>query len=125
MKLSEIKGERSIDVIAEVLEQVSKIAQDEEALKFFTEKPKVDEKGNFIEHIEKFVMKRIGEKLPYLLKNHKTELYTIFAVMENVGLKEYIETVTVSKIIKSIADLFTDESITSLFTSVQPNEDGK
>jgi hypothetical protein len=125
MKLSEIKGERSIDVIAEVLEQVSKIAQDEEALKFFTEKPKVDEKGNFLEPIEKFVMKRIGEKLPYLLKNHKTELYTIFAVMENVELKEYVDTVTVSKIIKSIADLFTDESITSLFTSVQPNEGDK
>ncbi|MBR4266488.1 MAG: hypothetical protein IKQ46_10590 [Bacteroidales bacterium] len=125
MKLSEIKGDRSIEVIADILEQVAIIAADPEAMKFFTEKPKVDKNGNMLEPMEKWVAKRIGEKLPYLLKTHKKALYTIFATLEGVPVDKYIESVTIAKIIKSLVDLFTDESIAPLFTSAQPKEEEK
>lgn len=125
MKLSEIKGERAIEVIADVLEQVSVIAEDEEAIKFFTEKPKTDKNGNMIEPMEKWVAKRIGKKLPYLLKTHKMALYKIFATLEGVSIEEYIENVTIAKVIKDLSDIFTDEAVTSLFTSVQPNVEEK
>lgn len=120
MKLSEIKGERAIEVIADILEQVSVIAEDKEAIKFFTEKPKTDKNGNPVEPMEKWVAKRIGQKLPYLLRTHKMALYKIFATLEGISVEEYIETVTITKIIKSLADLFQDEAIAPLFTSAQP-----
>lgn len=125
MKLSEIKGDRAIEVIADILEQVAIIAADPEAMKFFTEKPKVDKNGNMLEPMEKWVAKRIGEKLPYLLRTHKNSLYAIFATLEGIPVSEYTKTVTITKIIKSLADLFNDEAIAPLFTSAQPKEEAK
>jgi len=79
MRLSEIKGERVFDVIAELIEPVARIAEDKEAAKLFRREKLA--KG---ETAMSALLKRIRTSVPLLLRNHKMELIEIMAALEGV-----------------------------------------
>lgn len=118
MKLSEIKGERAIDVIADLIEPIARIAEDKEAAKLF--KREKCPKG---EEPRKYLLKRIRSSVPGLLRNHKADLIEIMGAVEGVPPENYAQTLSVPKLINDIFGLMTDGELLSLFGLAQTTED--
>lgn len=114
MKLSDIKGERCLDVIAEIIDPIANIAQDEETLAVFRK-----EKLRDGETIRQFGVRRAKTAIPVLLKRHKKDLIAIMAAIEGVTSEEYAESLNLAKLMKDTSDLMSDKAFASLFTSAQ------
>lgn len=70
MKLSEIKGERAIEIIADLIDPVSVIASDDEFRKLLEADKKID-------------------AVKHLLKQHSKEVLTCMAILNDEDPKEY------------------------------------
>lgn len=110
MKLSEIKGERVFDVIADIIEPITSIALDKQAKEFFERKP-------LPEGMEPwdFFLSRLKESLPVLVRAHKHDLCVIMATMEDKPVEEYIENVTLPSLVADLVELLTDQEFASFF----------
>lgn len=112
MKLSEIKGEKVFEVIADIIDPVSNIATDERAANLWKrEKPKDGES------VREFGMRKIKENLPYLLKAHKRDLVAVLAAVHGESVKVYSEKMNVLTLVQDATELLSDEVFQSLFTS--------
>ena len=114
MRLSEIKGERVFDVIADIVEPISNIAEDGEAMKLFQRERLPDGMT-----AKKFLADRAKRALPALLKNHKSDIVTILSAIAGTSPDEYAKTLTMAKLMKDVAELLTDEAFGELFISAQ------
>lgn len=103
MGLAEIKGEKCFDVFAEMLEPLLSIASDEEAMEYF----KVQEVPEG-EDAQAYALKRTKELLPLILKKHKDDIVAILAAFDGKTPAQYLKTLTVPGLFKSINDLVTD-----------------
>lgn len=114
MRLSDVKGERTLDVIADIIDPICNIAEDESASAIFKRK-KLPEGTT----AKKFLLQRAKKSLPVLLKNHKGDLIAIFAAIEGVSPGEYAESLNLVKLTKDFIDLITDDAFSTLFISAQ------
>lgn len=110
MKLSEIKGERVFDVIADVIDPIVSIAEDEDAAALF--KPQALPEG--MEPWE-FFLQRVRRSLPPLMRNHKEDFVTIIASINGVSREEYAQNVTMASLLSDIIELVTDQELVSFF----------
>lgn len=107
VKLSEIRGERCIDVIADLILPISRIAKDPNAKEAFT--PKKPPKGM---DAQDFFMQRMTEVLPSLLKDHREDFIEIMATIEGTSPAEYAENLNLAKLIGDVVSLLTDDAFT-------------
>ena len=114
MKLSDIKGERCLDVIADIIDPIANIVQDDETVALFRK-----EKLKEGETIRQFGVRRAKAAIPVLLKKHKKELIAIMAAIEGVSPEDYAENLNLAKLMKDTSDLMSDKAFASLFTSAQ------
>ena len=114
MRLSDIKGDRAIDVIANLIEPVARIAEDKEAAKLFRR-----EKLSKGETAMGALLKRIRTSVPLLLRNHKMELIEIMAALEGVPKEAYAEALSVPKLIADILGMLNDNELLSFFGLAQ------
>lgn len=124
MRLSDIKGDRVFDVIADIIEPIANIAQDKELVDKLFEKAKPPESIiNDKEAIKKFAkekaIERIRKYAPALLKKHRQDLKTIFALIEGVTVDEYGESLTLPSLVKDVIELFTDDVFQGIFFSLK------
>lgn len=122
MKLSDIKGERVFDVIADIIDPIANIAEDNEFKAIFAKvtPPKDVDKKAFAMQI---ATKRLKKYAPALLRSHKGDVITIMASIEGVSPAEYAESLNLAKLMTDAAELVTDKAFLDLFTSPQPEED--
>lgn len=113
MRLSGINGERTLDVIAELIDPICNIALDEEITLF--KKRELPEGMN----PEEFAVNRIREQVPLLLKKHKNDTVLILSIIKGVSKDEYLKKLNLATLIFDITDLLTDEDMMNLFTSEQ------
>jgi len=106
MRLSDIKGERALDVLADLLEPIQEIMADDEAKKLF--------KGG---------SEGMIKASRYLLKNHKKEVIEIMAITELKSVEEYTEQMSVISLPIKLLEILNDPELQSLFTSLSQNED--
>jgi hypothetical protein len=104
MKLSEIKGERVFDVVADLVDPVANIAGDKEATEFLQPKPCPDGMAP-----REFMVQRIRKALPKLLRDHKGDLAAIIAVLKGVDAKKYMAGLTLAALVNDLVELFDDE----------------
>lgn len=102
MKLSEIKGEKAIEVIAEIIEPATEIFSDP--------KVRLAAKG-----------KNVASAVSVALKNHKKAVLHMLAVLEGEDPETYEPTLL--SIPKKLIDLFSDPELSALFTSSDQTED--
>ena len=113
MKLSEIQGERAIEVIADLVEPVADIAMDKSLKDVF--KVKVGEG----ETAEEAAARTIKAKVPYMLKHHKKQIAQILGVLEDVDP----EKLNILQIIKGVTEMLNDEALMQLFSSAVLTEE--
>lgn len=110
MKLSEIKGERVFDVLADVIDPIVSIAQDEDAAALF--KPEALPEGM---DPWDFFLQRVKRSLPPLMKAHKKDFITIMAALHGVTTKQYAKDVTMASLFADLVELVTDKEFASFF----------
>lgn len=102
MRLSDIKGDRVFDVIADIAGPVYSIATDEEARAFFKrvgggDGPSIEEK--------------LRDAMPSLLRGHRDDLVAIMATIEGVSSEEYRKNLTMAGLLKGLYEILTDEDL--------------
>ncbi len=117
MKLSEIKGERTLDVIAELIDPIANIAEDE-AVRNMVKREKAP-KGT---DPTSFLIRRLKKGIPSLIKNHKTDLVSILSTINGVSVEEYTKNLGILTLTRDVWDLITDSEFLGLFTSAQSEE---
>lgn len=111
MKLSDIKGDRVFDVIADIIEPVATIAQDEEAMKLFNSADKPEELSGW-----EWFVERAKKSIPVIMHKYKDELVRILATINDVSEEEYVENLSVPKLLANVVDLVTDSEFISFFS---------
>ena len=118
MKLSNVKGDRVFDVIADIIPPIANIAEDKTASELFVRKklPKgMTPKG--------FMLKRMKAAVPQLLKGHKADMIAILSSIEGVSASDYEANLDLLKLINDCVELITDEAFNALFISAQTGDD--
>ena len=107
MKLSELKGERAVEVIADLIEPITNIAMDQKNLKLFRAEKRDGETD------KEMAVRDFSEKVPVLLKTHKQDILAILCSVSDVDPDE----LSVLDIIQGTMDLINDKDFLNLFLS--------
>lgn len=114
MKLSDIQGDRVFDVIADIIDPIANIAEDEKASAMF-QREKLPEGMT----VKQFAMQRARKALPALLKGHKADIIAILAAIEGVSADAYKGALNLAKLTRDTVELLTDDAFTAFFLSAQ------
>lgn len=99
MKLSEIKGEQALEVLADLMEPVAEICSDEEITNLLNEDVQV---------------LKIAQKM---LKNHKKAVITILAVLDGKDPENY--EVNILTLPVKLFEVLNDKRLQQLFKSAE------
>lgn len=110
MRLSEIRGERVFDVIADIIEPACNIAQDERASKLF-ERNRPDGMEP-----KDYALEKVKESMPSLMRDHKSDMVAILSAIEGVDADEYMRDLTIPKLISGVYVMLTDEDLLAFFS---------
>lgn len=94
MKLSEVKGEKALDILADLLEPVLEISADEELVSEL-------QSGSRVKGIQ------------LMLKNHKKSVITMLALLNEEDVNTYEPNLLTLP--KTLLELVSDEEVMSLF----------
>ena len=114
MILSDIKGDRVFDVIADIIDPIANIASDETASALFKREKLPD--GMTAKAV---LLERARKAVPALLKGHKGDIIAVLATIEGISADEYRASLTLAKLMQDTAELLTDEAFGELFISAQ------
>ena len=114
MRLSDIKGDRVFDVIADIIDPIANIASDETASALFKREKLPDGMT-----AKAFLLDRARKAAPALLKGHKGDIITVLATIEGVSSDDYRASLTLAKLMQDAVELLTDDAFGELFISAQ------
>lgn len=114
MRLSDIKGERTLEVIADIIDPIANIAEDEAASNLFRKKKLPDGMTK-----KEFFIQRARKCVPVLLRGHRDDVITILATIEGIPPDAYVETLDLVKLTTDAVELLTDDAFGELFFSAQ------
>lgn len=114
MRLSDIQGERVFDVIADIIDPIANIAEDEQASAMFR-REKLPEGMT----AKAFLTQRARKSLPALFKGHKGDIIAILAAIGGVSDEQYKRELNPIKLMQDATELLTDEAFGALFLSAQ------
>lgn len=117
MKLSDIKGDRVLDVIADIIDPIANIVQDKDVAAMF--KREAVPEGM---EAREFFAARMRKSVPALLKGHKSDIIAIMAAIEGVTPEQYAASLDFPKLFTDVMELVTDDAFLNFLSS---SETGK
>lgn len=118
MKLSDVKGDRVLDVIADVIDPIANIAQDKDVAAMF--KREAVPEGM---EARDFFADRMRKGMPALLKGHKHDVIAILAAIEGVTPEKYTDTLNLAKLFTDAVELVTDDAFLDFLSSQKTEKD--
>ena len=112
MKLSDIKGDRVFDVIADIIDPIANMVQDKDVATMFKREAVPDGM-----EARDFFAKRMRKGLPILLKSHKTDIIAIMAAIEGVTPEKYAASLDFPKLLTDAMELVTDNAFLDFLSS--------
>lgn len=112
MKLSDIKGDRVLDVIADIIDPIANMVQDKDVAAMFERKavPEGMEARDFF-------AERMRNGMPILLKGHKADIIAIMAAIDGVTPEQYAESLNFAKLFTDVMELVTDNAFLDFLSS--------
>lgn len=104
MKLSDVKGERTIEVLADLIEPVANLAADSKVMDMLKREQVPDGMT-----AKEFFISRVKKNLPSIIKSHKNDVVMIMATIEGTDTEQYTNSLNMAKLVKDVVELFTDE----------------
>ncbi len=117
MKLSDIKGDRVFDVIADIIDPIANMVQDKDVAAMFKREAVPDGMD-----ARDFFAKRMCKGLPVLFKGHKADIIAIMAAIEGVTPEQYAASLDFPKLFTDAMELVTDDAFLNFLSS---SETGK
>lgn len=117
MKLSDIKGDRVFDVIADIIDSIANMVQDKDVAAMFKREAVPDGM-----EARDFFAKRMCKGLPVLLKSHKADIIAVMAAIEGVTPEQYVASLDFAKLFTDVMELVTDDAFLDFLSS---SETGK
>lgn len=117
MKLSDIKGDRVLDVIADIIDPIANMVQDEDVAAMFKREAVPDGMD-----ARDFFAERMRKGLPALLKGHKADIIAVMAAIDGVTPGQYAESLDFPKLFTDVMELATDDAFLDFLSS---SETGK
>lgn len=112
MKLSDIKGDRVLDVIADIIDPIANMVQDKDVAAMFKREAVPDGM-----EARDFFAKRMRKGLPVLLKSHKTDIIAVMAAIEGVTPEQYAASLDFPKLFTDVMELLTDGAFLNFLSS--------
>lgn len=112
MKLSDIKGDRVLDVIADTIDPIANIVQDGDVAAMFGREA-VPEGMD----ARDFFAERMRRGLPALLKGHKADIIAIMAAIDGVAPEQYAASLDFPKLLTDVMELVTDDAFLDFLSS--------
>lgn len=117
MKLSDIRGERVFDVIADIIDPIANIAESEHAAALLKRVKRAElPEGT---DVRKLLTERLRACVPPLIREHKADVIKILAAIEGTDATAYTESLSLAKLMHDTAELMTDDAFIGLFFSAQ------
>lgn len=113
MKLSEVRGERVFDLIADIIEPVAAIVSSDE-FKAITKRQEAPEGMTGRE----FMVDRIRRSLPSLIRTQKDNVVAVLAAIDGKTPQEYMDGMTLVSLYADVTELLGDEVFQDFFVSV-------
>ena len=107
MKLSELKGERAVEVIADLIAPIANIVDDQKNLQLFRFEKREGETDR------EAGLRDFKEKIPNLLKTHKQDVLAILCAVNGANPED----MRLTDIVKGVVELANDKDFQSLFLS--------
>ena len=121
MKLSDVKGDRVFDVIADVIDPISVLAEDADVKAIFKRGEKIpDDKTP-----SQVFMARVKHYLPAILKNHRDSIIAILAAIKGVTSDEYKDSITLATLVKDVLELLGDKVFLDFLSSQESSEESE
>lgn len=117
MKLSDIKGDRVLDTIADIIDPIANMVQDKDVAAMFKREAVPDGM-----EARDFFAKRMRKGLPVLLKRHKADIIAVMAAIEGVTPEQYAVSLDFPKLFTDVMELVTDDAFLDFLSS---SETGK
>ena len=110
MKLSEVRGERVFDVMADLIEPLCKIATDKQVKALFKQRacPKGMDPRDFM------LIQQAG---PKIIKAHKDDLIDVLCIIGDLDRAEYVSGMTLMRLWSDVMELLSDEDFVSFLAS--------
>lgn len=118
MKLSDIKGDRVLDVIADIIDPIANMVQDKDVAAMFEREAVPDGM-----EARDFFAKRMRKGLPVLLKGHKADIIAIMAAIEGVTPEQYAASLDFPKLFTDVMELVTDDAFLNFLSSSETGKD--
>lgn len=118
MKLSDIKGDRVLDVIADIIDPIANMVQDKDVAAMF-ERKAVPEGMD----ARDFFAKRMRKGMPVLLKGHKADIIAVMAAIEGVTPEQYAASLNLAKLFTDVMELVTDDAFLDFLSSSETKKD--
>ena len=118
MKLSDIKGDRVLDVIADLIDPIANMVQDKDVAAMFKREAVPDGMK-----ARDFFAKRMRKGLPVLLKSHKADIIAIMAAIEGVTPEQYAASLNFPKLFTDVMELVTDDAFLDFLSSSETGKD--
>lgn len=118
MKLSDIKGDRVLDVIADIIDPIANMVQDKDVAAMFKREAVPDGV-----EARDFFAKRMCKGLPVLLKSHKADIIAIMAAIEGVTPEQYAASLDFPKLFTDVMELVTDDAFLDFLSSSETGKD--
>lgn len=118
MRLSDVKGERVFDVIADIMEPVIDIAMSDDARELMRPEPCPEGMDP-----RKFMADRIRTCAPRLIRSQKGNIVKVLAAIGGVSEDEYMADMTLMKLVSDVSELIGDETFTDFFSSLGVTQD--
>lgn len=110
MKLSDIKGDACLDVLADITGPVIALAQDDDVKALFSGNGCPEGADRY-----QYATERVKKGLPKLVKSHKADFIQILAALDGKTPDEYADGLTLAKLMADLVELLTDEDFGSFF----------
>lgn len=118
MKLSDIRGDRVLDVIADIIDPIANIAQDKDVAAMFERKAVPDGM-----EARDFFAQRMRRGLPILLRGHKADIIAIMAAIEGVTPEQYAASLDLAKLFTDVMELMADDALLDFLSSSKTEKD--
>lgn len=104
MKLSDVKGGRTLEVIADLIDPIANIVEDEDAMELL-KREQLPEGMD----AQQFFAKKMRKAIPVLLRTHRGDIVAILSTIKGVTPDEYERDLTLASVIGDVFELITDE----------------
>ena len=114
MRLSEVKGDRVLDVIADLIEPVGRIAQDPETRRLLAKRDLPEGMTQ-----QAFLISRVTQHAPTIIRSHKDDVVAILSTISGVTPDEYRKGMTFGSLVQDAFELLTDDAFADFLGSQQ------